>query len=66
MRASCFYIFGQTLIIIKERCGVFSSLHRLAKDYTLIRPIQLIELRILENCVQKCSADLKKPGKCFI
>lgn len=39
---------------------MFSSLHRLGKEFNLITPIDVIELRILEMSVQRCCTEVKK------
>ena len=58
-------IVGSSDEVWKERCQVLASLHRLGREYKLVIEIEAIELRILEQGVQRCCADVKKSGKFF-
>ena len=45
---------------IKDRCQVFSSIHRLSKEFDLLKPIESIEQRLLEMSIQRIDSDFKK------
>jgi len=47
----------------KDRCQIFSSLNRLAKDFILIKPLEFIELHLVEMCLQRLISDSKKDNK---
>lgn len=39
---------------------MFSSIHRLSKEFELLKPIELIEQRLLEMSIHRIDSDFKK------
>lgn len=48
---------------MKERFQIFSMIYRLSKDFTFIKPIETIVLRLLESSLKHCITEIKKSGK---
>ncbi|CAF0785781.1 unnamed protein product [Brachionus calyciflorus] len=51
---------GSSIEAWKERYQIFSTLHRLSKEYTFIKPIELIELKLIESSLKHCISEHKK------
>lgn len=55
-------VAGSSEDVWKERCQIFSSMHRLSLEYELVKPREYFEVKLIEFFLKQCISDAKKAG----